>query len=134
MREDGLKASEEMLAADTQGFIEFFNKIKEDTQKATKDYEDAKTKKGKMAGELRKINEEQNSYISRINKSLELLRIYHEYKLFLDSLATTKDWQDKLEQRRQRVRRKIEQKDRKAIEHSARDKKGGTIPAGGATS
>jgi len=46
MREDGLKASEDMLAADTQGFIDFFNKIKEDTQKATKDYEDAKGRKG----------------------------------------------------------------------------------------
>lgn len=31
MREDGLKASEDMLTADTQGFIDFFNKIKEDT-------------------------------------------------------------------------------------------------------
>jgi len=35
MREDGLKASEDMLALDTAGFIEFFNKIKDDTQKAT---------------------------------------------------------------------------------------------------
>jgi hypothetical protein len=32
MREDGLKASEDMLAADTQGFIDFFNKIKDETQ------------------------------------------------------------------------------------------------------
>lgn len=31
MREDGLKASEDMLAADTAGFIKFFNTIKEDT-------------------------------------------------------------------------------------------------------
>jgi Domain of unknown function (DUF4200) len=99
MREDGLKASEDMLAADTQGFIDFFNKIKEDTQKATKDYEEAKGKKGKMAGELRKIIEEQNSFISRINKSLESLRIYHDYKLFLDSLAP-KEWRDKLEVRK----------------------------------
>jgi hypothetical protein len=42
MREDGLKASEDMLALDTAGFIEFFNKIKDDTQKATKSYEEAK--------------------------------------------------------------------------------------------
>jgi hypothetical protein len=86
MREDGLKASEDMLAADTQGFIDFFNKIKDETQQATKNYEDAKTKKGKMAGDLRKIVEEQNASISRINKSLEMLRIYHDYKIFLDSL------------------------------------------------
>lgn len=55
-----------------------------------------------MTGELRKIIEEQNSYISRINKSLELLRIYHEYKLFLDSLAP-KEWQDKLRARKMKV-------------------------------
>jgi hypothetical protein len=42
MREDGLKASEDMLALDTAGFIKFFNDIKDDTQKATKSYEEAK--------------------------------------------------------------------------------------------
>jgi len=31
MREDGLKASEDMLAADTQGFIDYFNTKKEET-------------------------------------------------------------------------------------------------------
>jgi hypothetical protein len=40
-----------------------------------------------MAGDLRKIVEEQNASISRINKSLEMLRIYHDYKIFLDSLV-----------------------------------------------
>lgn len=121
MREDGLKASEDMLAADTQGFIDFFNKIKEDTQKVTKDYEEAKVKKGKMAGDLRKIVEEQNSYISRINKSLELLRIYCEYKEFLDGLAP-KDWNQTLEERKKKVMAKIEKRDREAA--AARDRRG----------
>jgi hypothetical protein len=44
-----------------------------------------------MAGDLRKIVDEQNQYISRINKSLEMLRIYYDYKKFLDSLAP-KEW------------------------------------------
>ena len=123
MREDGLKASEDMLAADTQGFIEFFNRIKEDTQKTTKDYEDAKGRKGKMAGELRKINEEQNGYVSRINKSLELLRIYHEYKLFLDKLVQDKDFQDRLDKRKKNVMRTIESEKQKL-----KDKKGVTAP------
>ena len=91
MREDGLKASEDMLTADTQGFIDFFNKIKEDTKEATKEYEENKAKKAKMASDLRKIVDEQNQYISRINKSLEMLRIYYDYKKFLDSLAP-KEW------------------------------------------
>lgn len=111
MREDGLKASEDMLAADTQGFIDFFNKIKDDTQQATKNYDDAKKKKALLATDLRKIIEEQNSYISRMNKSLELLRIYHDYKIFLDHLSP-KEFQDRLEERKARVKRKIEVKDR----------------------
>lgn len=100
-----------MLAADTQGFIDFFNKIKEDTQKATKDYEDAKTKKGKMAGDLRKIIEEQNGSISKINKNLEMLKIYYDYKIFLDSLVIDKEFQGRLASRKQKVREKIEKKE-----------------------
>jgi branched-subunit amino acid aminotransferase/4-amino-4-deoxychorismate lyase len=79
-----------------------------------------------MAGKLRKIVEEQNSYISRINKSLELLRIYHDYKLFLDSLAPPK-FKEALERRKEKVRAKIERKERMA--QAARDKKGGNAAA-----
>lgn len=99
MREDGLKASEEMLAADTKAFIKFFNKIKDDTQEATSKYDQAKREKAGLAGKLRSIVEDQNSYISSINKSVESLRIYNEYKNFLDSLAP-KEFQDKLAARR----------------------------------
>lgn len=123
MREDGLKASEDMLAADTQGFIDFFNKIKEDTQKATNMYDEAKNKKGKMAGDLRRIVEEQNSSISKINKSLENLRVYYEYKNFLDSLAPdNSEFKQKLLERKQMVRKKIEEMDRQAA--AALNKKG----------
>ena len=74
-----------------------------------------------MAGDLRKIVEEQNSYISRINKSLELLRIYCEYKEFLDGLAP-KDWNQTLEERKKKVMAKIEKRDREAA--AARDRRG----------
>lgn len=112
MREDGLKASEDMLAADTQGFIDFFNKIKDETQQATKNYEDAKTNKGRIAGQLRKIIDDQNGYISRINKSLEMLRIYNEYKIFLEDLSEDQGFKDRLRARKAAVKRKIEEKDR----------------------
>ncbi len=127
MREDGLKASEDMLAADTQGFIDFFNKIKDETQQATKNYEDAKTKKGKMAGDLRKIVEEQNASISRINKSLEMLRIYNDYKIFLDTLSENQVFKERLSKRKAAVKRKIEEKDRQA--QIARDKKAAQLAA-----
>lgn len=103
MREDGLKASEDMLALDTAGFIEFFNKIKDDTQKATKSYEEAKQQKAKMTGDLRKIVEEQNGSISRINKSLEMLRIYYEYKVFLDSIVTDPQQKQEINTKKARI-------------------------------
>lgn len=82
-----------------------------------------------MAGKLRKIVEEQNSYISRINKSLELLRIYNEYKVFLDSLAPPK-FKEALEKRKEKVRAKIERRERLA--QAAKDKKGGAAAAAAA--
>ena len=112
MREDGLKASEDMLAADTQGFIDYFNTKKEETQVATDQYDKAKAQKLKLAGEYRLLIEQQNSYISRINKALEQLRIYYDYKLFLDQLAP-QEWQDRVEKRKGEVRKLIQAKDLK---------------------
>jgi hypothetical protein len=43
-----------------------------------------------------------------------MLRIYHDYKIFLDSLVQDKEWQDKLAARKLKVRRKIEEKERQA--------------------
>jgi hypothetical protein len=45
-----------------------------------------------MAGDLRKIIEEQNGSISKINKNLEMLKIYYDYKIFLDSLVLDKEF------------------------------------------
>jgi hypothetical protein len=36
LREDGLVCSENMLETDTKSFLKFFNKIKEETQDASK--------------------------------------------------------------------------------------------------
>lgn len=57
-----------------------------------------------------------------MGKSLELLRIYYEYKEFLDGLAPSKEDKDKLEQRKQKVMLKIEKRDREA--QAELDKKG----------
>ncbi len=63
---------------------------------------------------MRKIVEEQNGSISRINKSLEMLRIYNEYKVFLESIVTDNEFKEKIAKRKRDVQAKIEKKDREA--------------------
>lgn len=111
MREDGLNCSEKMLAQDTNSFIAFFNDIKEKTQQANKDYEHLKMKKAQKTQELRSLNDEMTILVSGINKNLESLSIFYDYKVFLDSLAS-KEVQDEMERKRERRRRRKEEQER----------------------
>jgi hypothetical protein len=45
MREDGLNCSENMLETDTKAFLEFFTKIKNETQNASKQLDNSRKKK-----------------------------------------------------------------------------------------
>ena len=58
MRQLGLACSEEMLEKDTQSFLEFFAKIKNETQKATGSLENAKKMRNDKTAQLRKINDQ----------------------------------------------------------------------------
>ena len=111
MREDGLNCSEKMLAQDTNAFIAFFNDIKEKTQQANKEYEGLKLKKGQKTQELRTINDEQTILVSAINKNLESLSIFYEYKVFLDSLAS-KEQAEEMERKKEMRRRRKEEQER----------------------
>jgi hypothetical protein len=84
MREDGLNCSEKMLSSDTTSFVAFFNDIKEKTQAASRELEDLKKKKNQKQVEFRQINDEYAILVSSINKNIEFLNIFNEYKLFLD--------------------------------------------------
>lgn len=84
MRKEGLACSEKMLAQDTSSFIQFFNSIKEETQKAAKQLEDKKKQKNNRVNELRKLSDNNQMLISQINKNLDNLLINYEYKEFLD--------------------------------------------------
>ena len=83
-REDGLNCSEKMLAQDTSSFIQFFNNIKEQTNLASKELEDLRKKKGQKQSEWRQVNDEHSGLVSSINKNLELLSVYNQFKVFLD--------------------------------------------------
>lgn len=84
MREDGLTCSEKMLSSDTTSFVAFFNDIKEQTQKASRELEKLKKDKNIMQTDFRKINDEYAILVSSINKNIESLSIFYEYKIFLD--------------------------------------------------
>lgn len=111
MREDGLNCSEKMLAQDTNAFIAFFNDIKEKTQQANKEYEQLKIKKSQKTQDLRAINDEQTVLVSAINKNLESLSIFYEYKVFLDSLAS-KEQSEEVERKKELRRRRKEEQER----------------------
>ena len=84
MREDGLNCSERMLAQDTNSFIQFFNKIKEETTEAQKRLDEMKKTKNAKNSEFRQISDEYNILVSQINKNVESLQVFYNYKLFLD--------------------------------------------------
>lgn len=58
MREDGLTCSENMLETDTHLFINFFNRIKQQTQHASKVLDDTRRTKNEKVNEFKKITEE----------------------------------------------------------------------------
>ncbi len=108
MREDGLNCSEKMLSQDTNSFIQFFNKIKEETTEAQKRLDELKKQKNQKTAEFRQISDEYNILVSSINKNIESLQIFYNYKLFLDQLAP-KEIQDRMERKKQERQRKKEE-------------------------
>jgi hypothetical protein len=64
--------------------------------------------KANKTNQLRAINDEQTVLESSINKNLESLSIFYEYKVFLDSLAG-KEVQEEMERKREMKRRRREE-------------------------
>lgn len=83
-----------MLEKDTQNFLKFFADIKEETSKATAQLERDKHERGQKTAELRELNDECAQLQSKINKKLEYVMTYYQYKLFLDDLRD-KDVKDR---------------------------------------
>ena len=65
-----------MLEADTRSFLQFFSKIKQETQKANSDLEEFKKKRNDATVTLRALNDHSSTVQSQINKDLETLSIY----------------------------------------------------------
>jgi len=73
MREDGLTCSENMLETDTHLFINFFNRIKQQTQDASKSLDDTRRTKNEKNNELKNINESIQILQSGVSKNVEYL-------------------------------------------------------------
>lgn len=105
MREDGLTCSENMLETDTHLFINFFNRIKQQTQHASKVLDDTRRTKNDKVNEFKKITEEIQILQSNVSKNIEYLEDFKKYKDFLDHLylgITNKEEKDYIEQRKEK--------------------------------
>lgn len=120
MKEDGLHCAENMLESDAKSFLVFFNDIKDETSKASKKLEDTRKEKNKKAADLREKNEKIQSVVSNINKNIELLTQYNNYRVFLEGLARD-EVAEKIEKKNQDRKRKLREQARDAEE--ARKKK-----------
>ena len=116
MREDGLTCSAEMLEADIHSFIGFFNDIKEKASQANKDLEEQKRKRMQKMNELREISDQHAILQSQINKNIESLTQFYNYKEFLDILAPKEEIQEYKRYRDQRKKIRDQEKAAQALQ------------------
>lgn len=87
MRQIGLLCSEKMLETDTKSFLDFFAKIKKETNMAGQKLEALKQEKMDATKELKAIMDQCSTEQSKINKNLETMLVYMSQKDFLDELT-----------------------------------------------
>lgn len=112
MKQIGLICSEQMLQEDTRSFLDYFAQIKETTAKASQELEKLKKERNDKTMHLRVINDDCSTINSKMNKNLETLAIFHEYKEFLDNLRSAEEKQH--EQELKETKRKSKEEARKA--------------------
>lgn len=94
MQQDGLRCSQTMLEEDTKQFLNFFNQIKTETQKATEQLDLVRKEKAERQQTLKGIEERVHMIHSNAIKHLEQLEVYYDYKVFLDGLYRNKPGAD----------------------------------------
>lgn len=115
MREDGLTCSENMLETDTKAFLKFFNEIKDNTQKASKQLDETRRTKNDKTAELRNINDEIQILVSNISKNIESLEVYNNFKVFLDQLSSghaSKEEKEEMDRQNEKKKKRQEIKER----------------------
>ena len=114
-----------MLEKDTQSFLEFFAKIKNETSQATAKLEAAKKLRNDKTMKLRTINDQCAALQSKINKKIEQLGQYHIYKEFLDDLRSQSDKESMEMEKAKRLEAKRLARQANSVEPVGLPKRGG---------
>jgi hypothetical protein len=104
MRRVGLISSQQMLEQDTKSFLEFFTKVKQETNEATVELERKKKERNEMTAESRQKNDAIQTLKTQINKNNETLIAYESYMKFLLDVAD-RSYKDEFEREREERRR-----------------------------
>lgn len=87
LQEISLQNSKELLEKDAETFKQHIEKNKNETRQAIKNAEDETKHKQKKIQEMKQINEDLSTLMSKNTKQLEKLEKYYNYKEFLDKLT-----------------------------------------------
>lgn len=88
MRQDGLQCSEKMLAEDIKNFIDFFKENSEKANEASKKCDKVAKQKADKVTELKEKKDQYARIVSEINKDIETIKDYNQYKEFITELSS----------------------------------------------
>jgi len=107
LQEIGLQKSMHMLEQDAETFKKFVEENKNQTRIAIKIAEDESKKKQERIQELKQLNENLSTIMSKNTKQLERLEKLYTYKLFLDRLTPAEFLQQQKEKKEKRKKEKL---------------------------
>lgn len=100
LQEISLQNSKDLLEKDAEAFKQHIEKNKNETRQAIKNAEDETKAKQKKIQEMKQIQEDLSTLMSKNTKQLEKLEKLYTYKLFLDKLTPDEFWKKQTETRR----------------------------------
>jgi len=104
LQEISLQNSKDLLEKDAETFKQHIEKNKNETRQAIKNAEDETKAKQKKIQEMKQIQEDLSTIMSKNTKQLEKLEKLYTYKLFLDKLTPDDFWKKQKETRDQKKR------------------------------
>ena len=124
LREDGLNCSEKLLETQLHNFAEFLEKDKNECHQAMEKAEAMVTTKGQKVLEIKTLTEEFANTTSDVNKNLENLNNYYNYRHFLEKMKGDDFVEEQERKRQERLKRKRKQNLMEDSQDKERIKKG----------
>lgn len=104
LQEISLQNSKDLLEKDAEAFKQHIEKNKNETRQAIKNAEDETKAKQKKIQEMKQLQEDLSTLMSKNTKQLEKLEKLYGYKLFLDKITPDDFWKKQKETRDQKKR------------------------------